>query len=197
MRSNFSQRFGQQSQDLKQLNDIYQPIFAAGPNQGIGGAELANLNTQAGQNVGQNYAKASQSLAGKIAQQGGGNEYLPSGAQNTLKQQMASSAASDLSGEQSKIAQYSQDTGRQLWSQAGAGLNALSGEYGANQLAGEATTAGNSAYGEAQQNAMQGYQQFGAIAGGISELAKSAASFTPVGAAANAAKGGIDTFGGG
>src|SRR5277367_3499793 len=90
--ANYNQYFGSQSAVLQNLNNMLTPIAEAGPDQqGFGANELAALNTQAGEGVGQNYAKASQALNTTLATRGGGNEALPTGAQAALKGSLAAS----------------------------------------------------------------------------------------------------------
>ena len=125
-----------------------------------------------------------------LASRGGGNEYLPTGAANTQKEQLASAGANDLSQQQFGVEQYSQDVGRKNREQAGAGLQALSGDYNPNAIASGASSATGSAYDMEKQNSMQAYQQFDAIASGIGELGKAASGGVSAGAyAMNAASG--------
>jgi len=99
--SNFSERFGQQSAVLQNLNTMLTPIAEAGPSQqGFGTPELAALNTQAAEGVGANYSKATQSLNNVLAARGGGSEVLPTGARGALQETLASSAADQMSKEQ-------------------------------------------------------------------------------------------------
>lgn len=177
LNSNYAANYGAQSSILKNIGNILTPIAQAGPDQqGFGANELAALNTRAGEGVGANYAKASQSLNNALAAQGGGNEALPTGASATLKGQLASAGANALSQQQTGITEANYEQGRQNWSNATAGLNALSQDYNPNQVASAASGAGSSAYGEAEQNAMQGYQQFDQIASGIGSLASAASA---------------------
>src|SRR6267142_486867 len=90
LQGNYGQRYDLQSKALSNLNNILTPIAQAGPDQGIGSRELTALNTQAGEQVGANYAKAAQSLNTGLAARGGGNEYLPTGGAATLRAQLAS-----------------------------------------------------------------------------------------------------------
>jgi hypothetical protein len=159
---------------LQNLNNIFIPIAQAGPSQqGYSPQELAALNTQAGEGVGQNYAKAAQALNTQIAGQGGGNEYLPSGASATLKGNLASAAANQLSSEQLGITQANYATGRQNWQQATSGLNALAQEYNPTGIAGSANTATNNAFGSATQVQNEKNQEEADIAGGIVSLGTS------------------------
>lgn len=177
--ANYSQNFGAQSKILGDLTNLYTPIAEAGPDQqGIGANELAALNTQAGEGVGNNFAKAQQQLNNTLAARGGGNEALPTGSEAQLRATLASEGAKQLSNEQLGITRANYAQGRQNWQQATtAGLNTLANEYNPNAIAGEATSANNSAFGQASQIQQMKNQKESAIAGGIASLAGSALTF--------------------
>ena len=177
LQGNYAQNFGAQSAELSKLNNTFTPIVEAGPDQqGWGPQEAAAVNTQIGEGVGNNYAKATQSLNANLSAQGGGNEFLPSGASAQLKSQLATAGANQMSQEQLGATEANYAQGRTNYNQATAGLQALQGDYNPNALAGETTSATQGAYQDATQNAMQATQQFSAIAGGVSGLMKSAAT---------------------
>jgi hypothetical protein len=171
LQSNYNQQFAAQSGVLQNLNNIYTPIAEAGPNQqGFGGQELAALNTQSGEGVGANYAKASQALNNTLGAQGGGNEYLPNGAQAALKGSLASSAANQLSQQQTQITEANYGQGRQNYNQATAGLQALGQQYNPTGFAGQATGANTAGFNEQMENSQETSQEFGEIAGGVGSL---------------------------
>ncbi len=152
----------------------------AGPSQaGWGAQQTAAVNTQIGQGVGQNYAKAAQSLNMGLAARGGGNEFLPNGAANTMKEQLAASGANEMSNQQLQATQANYAQGNKNWQEATGGLQALQGDYGAQALAGSAESSGNAAYSDAHQNAMQASQQFDAYASGFKDIATGISSFKP------------------
>jgi hypothetical protein len=166
LQSNYAKNFGAQSADLSALNNIFTPIAEAGPDQqGFGPQELAAMNTTAGEGVGQNYAKATQSLNAGLAARGGGNEVLPSGAETQLKAGLASAGANQMSQEQLGITKANYDQGRANFGNATAGLNALAEEYNPNQIASSANNANQSAFGEADKINQQNNQWQSDIAG--------------------------------
>lgn len=172
LQANYSQNFGAQSAALQNLNNIFTPIAEAGPNQqGFNAQQLAAYNTQIGEGVGQNYAKASQALNTQLASQGGGNEFLPSGAAGALKSNLATAAANQQSQEQLAVTQANYATGRQNWQQATAGLNALVGEYNPNAIAGQATGATQGAFQDQTKVQDMKNQEVASIVGGITGLA--------------------------
>lgn len=189
--ANYQQNFGAQSKVLSDLNNAYSPIVAAGPDQqGFGAQELAALHTQAGEGVGNNYAKASQALNNTLAARGGGNEVLPTGSEAQLKATLASSAANQLSNEELGITRANYATGRQNFEKATAGLHSLASQYNPEGYAGAATNANQNAFGEASKIQEMKNQKEAAIAGGITSLASSALTMG-MGGLAN-----LDTTGG-
>src|ERR1700681_3187483 len=81
LQADYNQQFANQSGVLQNLNNIFTPIAEAGPSQtGWSPQETAAINTQIGEGVGGNYAKASQALNNQLATRGGGSEMLPTGA---------------------------------------------------------------------------------------------------------------------
>ena len=176
--SDFSQRFDQQSEALQNLSNMLTPIAEAGPDQaGFGANELAALGTQVGEGVGANYAKASQALNTTLAARGGGSEVLPTGASAALKGTLASSAANELSRQQTQITEANYATGRQNWQQATAGLNALAGEFNPGQFSGQAQKGFEDAFGEANQIQQEKGQETASILGGVAALGMDAATF--------------------
>lgn len=176
--ANYNQQFAAQSGVLSNLNNMLTPIAEAGPDQqGFGANELAALNTQSGEGVGQNYAKASQALNNNLAARGGGNEVLPSGAQAALKGSLAASAANQQSQQQLAITNANYSTGRQNWQQATQGLQTLASQYNPTGFAGQANSGLGSAFSDANQVQNMKNQEQSEIAGGIASVAMDAATF--------------------
>lgn len=140
----YSQVFGQQQSALKQLQSNLSPILNAGPNQnGFSQAETTSLNTSAKDQVATNYQQAQQAVQGQFANQGGGNVYVPQGAETQLAGQFASSAAQQLSTEQNQITQAGFNAGSQNYWNAENALNGVAAQYNANGTAGAANSAGS------------------------------------------------------
>ncbi len=172
LQANYSQNFGAQSQVFQNLNNIFTPIAQAGPDQqGWGPQEAAAVNTQIGEGVGSNYAKATQALNTQLSARGGGNEYLPTGSEAALQGGVAAAAANQQSSEQLGATEANYAQGRQNWQQATAGLNALGQEYNPNAIAGEGNQANQSAFGQATKIQDMKNQEQASIAGGIAGLA--------------------------
>jgi hypothetical protein len=191
--ADFSQRWASQTSTLANLNQMLTPISEAGPDQqGFGPQEQAAINTQIGEGVGQNYAKATQALNNTLDARGG-NEYLPTGSSAALQGTLASSAANQLSQEQLGATEANYTQGRQNWQTATAGLNALAGEYNPGQFSGQAQSGFNSSFSMANQIQQQTNQEQADIAGGVVSLGMDAATF---GAGALAGNQGFDLQGG-
>ena len=190
--ANYAQNFAAQSQILQNLTNQFTPIAEAGPDQqGFGAQELAALSTQAGEGVAADYAKAQQSLNTVLGSRGGGNEFLPTGAEGQLRATLAQGAASQASQEQLAITRANYAQGRQNWAQATAGLNALAGEYNPNAIAGQATTATQGAF----QDATKIQEMQNQAVAGIGGLVASAIPFAGKGIAgglSNLASGGAE-----
>jgi hypothetical protein len=171
LNSSFAKNFGAQSDILQNLTNTLTPIAEAGPGQqGFGTQELAALNTQASQGVGQNYDKAQRSLQNNLASRGGGNEMLPNGADASLKANLASQAANQQSNADLAITNANYTQGRQNWQNATSQLESVGQMENPGQYAGLATSANQVGYNEQTTNSNMAAQQFGEIAGGISGL---------------------------
>jgi hypothetical protein len=177
MAANYNQNFAAQAGVLQNLNNMLTPIAEAGPDQqGFGANELAALNTQASQGVGQNYSKAQQALNTTLATRGGGNEALPTGAQAALRGSLAASAANAQSNASLGITAANYNQGRANYNQATAGLNQLAQEYNPTGAGNLASGTLGSAFQQADTISTEKGQEQADIAGGIAGLAMSGAT---------------------
>lgn len=175
---NYADYFGKQSAVLDRINNYLTPIAEAGPTQqGWAAPEVAAVNTQIGEGTGGNYAKAAQALGNQLSAEGGGNAYLPNGAANTLKAQVATAAAAQQSSESLAATEANYAQGHQNWEQATAGLQELGNQYSPSSMASEATSANQSAFGQADKIQQENNQLAKDIAGGITGLAGGALDF--------------------
>jgi hypothetical protein len=178
LQGNYAERFGAQSEILKNINQTLSPIMQAGPDtQGFGAQELAALKTAATEGVGRNYAKATAALNNQLAVRGGGAGDVTSGAEGQLKEELASSAAQKQSDADLAITAGNYAQGRRNWQEATAGLSALAREYDPSAFSGQAIDANKNAFGEATQVQNMRNQKEAEIAGGIASLAMGAATF--------------------
>lgn len=177
MQGNYNQNFQAQAGVLQNLNNLLTPIAEAGPDQqGYGANQLAALNTEASQGVGNNYAKAEQSLNTTLATRGGGNEALPTGAQAALKGSLAASAANAESNAQLGITNANYTQGRQNWAAATGGLQTLANAYNPTGAGNLASGQLNNAFTQADTISTEQGQEQADIAGGITGLAMQGAT---------------------
>jgi hypothetical protein len=170
--ANYSQQFQNQNAILGALNKSLSPIVAAGPNQfGFSKAEVNNLNSQALQGTGQQYKNAAKAVGEAQAAQGGGNTYLPTGAQAQQQAALAAQSANQTSGQLLDIQNKGYDVGRSQYNAAISQLGGVAGMYNPNEVAGAANTGGSDASASAKtvadmNNAASPWNLVGGILGG-------------------------------
>lgn len=201
---NYNTNFAEQQSVLANLNQTLGPIVAAGPNQqGFSPQELAAQNTQAIDTTAGNYKNAAIGLNDQLAGRNDSGNLPESGVDQTLKEQLASSAAGQLSQEQLGITQANYATGRQNFESAVSGDEALAGIYNPNATGQLANQSNQNAFGEATQINQESNQEQADIFGGVESLAtgalsqflpKSSGSTGSSGGAANAGSAGYDAF---
>jgi hypothetical protein len=171
--SDYSTQFANQNSILSTLKNSLNPIISAGPNQfGYNAAETNNLNSQAIQGTGQQYANASKSLRANQAAQGGGNSLLPSGVSSQQQAGLASSAANQASGQLLGIQQSGYQQGHNDYESAIGQLGGVAGMYNPNGTASAANSAGSTANSEANavsqaNNAASPLSMLGGMAGSL------------------------------
>jgi hypothetical protein len=125
---------------------VYQPIFAAGPNQeGFTLQEKAALETQVTDATAKNYADASTAVNQKLATLGGGTMALPSGATAQIQAQIAQSAAQEQSAERLNITSQDYAQGYNKWLEAGQGMFGISNALNPAQYMSVANQGGSAA----------------------------------------------------
>lgn len=150
--TNYKTQFAESDAILKSLTSAFDPILKAGIGQeGFTPEEKAALNTQASEGVATNYQNAAKAVNGQIASTGGGNDFLPSGAADSLKYDVANAAAKQQSTEQNQIIENNFATGRQNFLSAAGVLGGSTGVFNpstgaagsANQGGSDAATTAN------------------------------------------------------
>lgn len=140
------ERYGDQESLLKQMESVYNPILQKGPDQeGYSEEEKANLDAEATEATATNYSRAAKAVGSQMATEGGGDNPLPSGADQQVRGEIASSAASELSREESQILDQSYTAGRENFREAGAALSTVAGQFDPTAFESNATSAGSSA----------------------------------------------------
>jgi hypothetical protein len=171
----FGTQFAEQGNILSKLTASLSPTLLAGPNQfGFNAAEVNALNSSAIQNTGQQYQNAQKALQEGQAAQGGGNVYLPSGANQQQAAQLASSAANQTSNQLLGVQQAGYQTGLNNYNNAVSALTGVSSQYNPNAYAGSANSAGSSAFGSAtevnkENQAASPWNVVGGILGGVAQ----------------------------
>lgn len=146
-----STTFGEQQALLQQMEAVYNPILAKGPNQeGFSTAEKNTLDAQAVEGTAANYAGAAKAVNEQEAA-GGGNNPLPSGGEEQLKEEVATSAAGQESAEESQITQADYAQGYSEFQGATQALATASGELSPTSYENAATGAGSAAEQTANQ----------------------------------------------
>jgi hypothetical protein len=113
-----------------QVSSVLSPILAKGPNQqGFSTNEENVLNSQAVEGTAENYSEASKALNESEAAEGGGNVPITTGGQTQQKAELASSAASSESQQETQIQEANYAAGEQEFQEAEQGEMAIaSGE---------------------------------------------------------------------
>ena len=172
MTQDYSQQFASQNAILSTLQNTLNPIIAAGPNQfGFNQAETNNLNSQAIQGTGQQYANAQKALAEEQAAAGGGNSYLPSGVAAQQKSQVASAYANTASNQLLGIQNAGYQQGYNTYESAISQLGSVASQYNPTGYSNSANSAGQAADSEANavaqaNNAASPWNLVGGILGG-------------------------------
>lgn len=164
----YQTQFAGQQAILSELTKTFEPILAAGPSQeGFSEGEKTALNTQATEQVGQNYANLQKTLANREAASGGGDVFLPSGAASERALELGTSAANQLSGEQNTIQLNDYATGRQNFLEAANALGGVSSQMNPIGYAGATINEGNATANTADQIAAANNAWMGALGGAI------------------------------
>jgi hypothetical protein len=172
--SAYQTQFAGQQAILSQLTSAFEPILAGGPSQqGFSAGELAALNSQATNQVGQNYANLQKSLANREAALGGGNAFLPSGMAEERAQELGTSAAQQLGAEDNTINLQNYATGRQNFLTAATALGGVSSQLNPLGYAGTTVQQGNATAQTADQIAAANNAWMsslgGALGGGLGQ----------------------------
>ena len=170
--------FGDSSQVFKDLQSAFSPIVAAGPNQpGFSAPELSALKSSAKTNTGEVYRHESQAVREANAAVGGGNEYLPGGAEIGRNIEVANRGAARTADALNKIDVLNYETGHENYFQAAKGLAGAPEVFNpATSASNAATGAGTAAADTANQIAQQNNSWVSAVTGALGGIAGSAAS---------------------
>jgi hypothetical protein len=173
LQSNYGTLFGQQQGVLNAINNSLSPVLAAGPSQnGFTGPQLSAMQTQIINNTSaatRNAAQAARNVA--AGQGGGGTSGLTSGIQQQIQASILSQGAIAQGSQEANLAVQNAQLGQENYWRAAGGMQALASGYSPNAAMGGATTANQSAFGEANEIQQQQQQEDQMIAGGITAAA--------------------------
>jgi hypothetical protein len=167
--------FNEDQDILKQMQSVYAPILAKGPNQqGFSDAQRDDLNTQATEGVARNFAHANTALREQQAASGGGDEFLPSGVKDQQQEQMDIAAEGAHGDQQLTIKNDDYAAGKEEFDKATTALQGTSSLLNPNGYAGSANTAGKNATDTANTIAAQSTSWMAPLAGVVSGVAGAA-----------------------
>ena len=197
LQGNYATNLAEQQSVLAHINDILQPVLAAGPSQtGFSPSEKAALDTQALDTTGANYANAAREVGNETAGRNDSGNLPESGVDRALKAQVASKAAGQTASEELGITEADYATGRQNFNNAVAGEEGLASAYSPIPYAGAANTANEAAFSEADKINQESNQVGADIGGGIESLAGAGLKFAGGFMGGGGFEGGIDALAG-
>jgi hypothetical protein len=140
------ERFAKQDAILASLQKAWGPTLALGPDQrGFSDEERAALKSQAIQGTGQEYQKAVKAVGEGMAARGGGDVFIPSGADEALRAQIATAAAESQAGKNLALTEEDYALGRAKFSAATSALSGVSQMFDPLGFANSANQAGSAA----------------------------------------------------
>lgn len=150
------------------LTAKFSSIFNQGPNQkGFSTAEENDLKAQTVEGTAENYSSASRAVNEKLAAEGGGDNPLPSGSQEQLKEEVAQSSAQEQSKEETGVDEADWNQGYQEWMSSAEGLQAIAAGASPVSYENAATGAGEGADAEANAIASEEDQWISAVGGAV------------------------------
>jgi hypothetical protein len=139
--------FAQATTISDQLEKEFSPVFAAGSEQyGFSKAEDTALRTESTDTMAAAAHNAVQASRTQQAGEGGGNEFVPQGANRAITAGINVSAADEAAKEQLSITEKGYETGRENWKVAAQGLETAMNPYSApTSTAGVTNSSGEAA----------------------------------------------------
>lgn len=193
LQQNYQTLYGNQLGVLNAINRSLSPILSAGPNQqGFSGPEVAARQTEIINNASAANRAAQQAARTYGAGQGGGGTSgVTSGITKQIESAIGSQAAQTAGSQLDTLTAENYQAGRENYWRAQGGMSALASGYSPNAAAGEATSANQSAFGEAKTIQQQSEETSQMIAGGLTSLAGSALTFGAGAMGGGGLKGGL------
>lgn len=167
--------FSEDQAILQQMQSVYAPILAAGPNQyGFSNEETNDLNTSATEGVATDYASAAKALRENNAALGGGNTYLSSGVAAQQEAGLAQSAAQQESTDKLQIKEAGYQQGYNEFQEATNALEGTAGLLNPTAYSGAATSAGSAASTTANEIAQENESWYAPLVGAAASIGKEA-----------------------
>jgi hypothetical protein len=172
--NDYSAQFKNQSNIYDSIKSAFSPILAAGQDQyGFSAREDASLRTSASDAIAQQQQNAQVALNNTLDSRGGGNAYIPSGAEQQLQAGLLSSAATQQAQASNQITQAGFAQGRQNFLNAAGELSGVASGYNPLGYAGAGTSAGQSAFNMADTINQQNTAWQSALGGALGGIAGS------------------------
>jgi hypothetical protein len=172
------QIFGHSSSVFNDLFNTFAPTIAAGPNQeGFSATEKSALNSAAITNTGEAYIHASRAAKEAEAAVGGGNTYLPGGADIGINTSVANEGARQTASALNQIDQADYSVGRQSYVEAVKGIESAPSVFNpATEGGNAATNSGSAAAKTANDIATQDSAWVTSVAGALGGIAGTVAT---------------------
>lgn len=175
-----AQQYAEYQSVTEPMAAMFSSIFAGGPNQqGYSAPELDTLNAQAKEGTAENYKQAAAAVNEQMAAEGGGNNPLPTGGQEQLREQVGESAASNESNEETQIKEAGFTQGHNEWLEAAQGLQAIASGANPSGYEEAATGAGSAAATTANEIAQENDSWVNAALGAAGSIGAAALTKKP------------------
>ena len=167
----YQAQFAGQKAVLDVMTAVFRPIFEAGPTQrGFAPEMEAAVRTEAKDYFGAASQQAQQAMGEAFAARGGGQIYIPSGAEEQIKGQAFTEAALAEAKAQTGITKANYEQGYNQWMAAANAMAGVAGLQNPVGYAGVATTAGENAMKGAVEAEKGGFwSAVGGILGGAAQ----------------------------
>jgi hypothetical protein len=175
MTSEYKTVFAEDQGILKNLTDTFTPILEKGPGQeGFTEQEKSAIQTQINETNAGNFKDAERGLEQNIAARNGGNEFLPSGADNELRGEVASAFAGQRSSDELKAIEADYSAGSDMFKEAARALGSTAGLLNPIGMSSATTSSGEAASKTASDIAAADNSVFSSITGALGGVAGAA-----------------------
>ena len=175
------EQYGNQQAIWGPMSQQFQTIFNQGPSQeGFSQSEENTLKAQTVEGTAENYSQAAKAVNENMAGESG-SATLPTGAQEELKGQIATSASQEESREQTQVAEADYSQGYQDWLNAGQGLENIAAGESPTAYENAETGAGSAAGTTAEQIAQEENEWINPVVGAAGAVGSAVVGENPGG----------------